>query len=689
MKKKAIVILLVLSMLFSFTSCSKNDKKGTDKETVNEVTEGAAKKDTEKKEATEEKVKATGKYDTLVIGTQTFNGVFDQMFSSSAYDNQATDPIFTGISRLDKDGKLVDYAGHVEAKEQTAQDGHTQVLYTVSIKKDMKFSDGEPVTIDDVIFEYYVFADPTYDGSSTFSTLDIVGMKEYYYDTPNYSQKIADIAKEAETKYSQKNISEEDFKAYLRESKLAGWWQGIDSYDWVGYLKGEGYDPAGIEKDEKKLFEMLVDCEYTKYASGYDPQSYYQNKLEKQFITGNLEDGIDVPEISGIKKIDDYTCTVLFNSINIIGDRQVAYWPIMPKHYYGEGFKKGDLSAVKAKNGAPLGAGPYKFVSYKDNIVTLEVNPLYFGDTAKIPKIKFQVVDEADKVDALIKGQIDITDPTSSKDVIDQIDSAGMAYSLVDNPGYGYIGISAEKVPDVNVRKGLMHLMNRYPAVEAYYGELAEVIQRPMTPTVAEYPKDAKEVYGYDPAKALEYFTKAGYAKDSKGNLSKNGGKLVITVGIGGGGKMDHPSAPILTQMANDMKKMGAELVIQDLEFSTLVNMRDSGELDMWVLAWGNATDCDLTQLFGSKGNDNDVKLNSPELDKLLQETLKTVDFNKRCELVAKELDLIMDAAVYMPVYQRKNMEIYNTTTVKMDTLPKETTTYWNYARTIEYLEMQ
>ena len=56
---------------------------------------------------------------------------------------------------------------------------------------------------------------------------------------------------------------------------------------------------------------------------------------------------------------------------------------------------------------------------------------------------------------------------------------------------------------------------------------------------------------------------------------------------------------------------------------------------------------------------------------------------------VEKELDMIMDAAVYMPVYQRKNMEIYNETTLNTDTLPEQTTTYYNYTAEYETLEMR
>ncbi len=683
MKKRALAILLMLCMVFSLVGCGSKENKNNDPKTEDSDT------GSDTAGETPDKVVASGQYDTLVIGTQTFNGVFSPLFSSNAYDVQAYELVFSSISKLDVNGVLVDDAGHVEATEQTAEDGHTQVLYTVSIKEGMKFSDGTPVTIDDVLFMYYVYADPTYDGSSTFSTLDIVGLKDYYYDTPDYSAKIAEIAKTAQEKYALDVISEEDYKNFLRESKLAGWYEGVDSYDWIGYLQGEGYDTAGLENDETKLFEALVTCEYEKYATGYDPQSWYQAKMESEYITGNLEDGIDVPEISGIKKVNDYTCTILFDSINIYGDREVAQQAIIPKHYYGETFKKGDLSGVKAKNGSPLGGGPYKFVSYQDNVVTLEANTLYWDEIVKIPKIKFQVVSEADKVDSIIGDQIDITDPSASQDVIDAISGNGDAYSLVDNPGYGYIAINSENIPDLNVRKGLMHLMNRKPAVDAYYGELAQVIERPMTPTVAEYPKDAKEVYGYNPEKALEYFTAAGYAKDASGKLVKDGKQLKVVVGIGGDGKMNHPSAPILTQMVNDMADLGAELVIQDLDFSTLMNMKDSGELDMWVAAWGNSTTCDLTQLFGSKGNDNDVKLYSKEIDELQAQILKTVDFDERAALVAKELDLIMDAAVYMPVYQRKNMEIYNASTIKTETLPELTTTYWNYAKEISTLEMQ
>ena len=433
------------------------------------------------------------------------------------------------------------------------------------------------------------------------------------------------------------------------------------------------------------MLEAVAKVEYEKYKANYDAVSYFK----KQIAKGNLEDGIDVTEISGIKKIDDLTCTVLMDSVDIIGDINLANQNILSKAYYGKDFKKGDLSSLKALTSAPMGNGPYVFESYDNNIVTLKANENFFKGTPKIPNLKFQVVNTEDKVDKVINGELDITDPSASLEIVQNVkDNPDKAsYSLVDNAGYGYIAINAKTVPDVNVRKGLMHLMNRKPAVSSYYGELAQVIERPMVPTLPEYPSDAKEYYGYDVAKAKEYFEKAGYTlKDGK-LVDKKGNPLVINAGIGDA--KNHPSTPILTQMKNDLEAMGGDLVVNDLQFNVLSDKVESGALDMWVMAWSNSKDCDLTQIFSSKGGSNRHCYYNDKLDGIIAKVKQTLDLEERRKLVAEELDIIMDAAVYMPVYQRKNMEIYNAATINLDTLPKEVTPYWSYPQEIETVEMQ
>ena len=687
MKKKVISVLLVSAMVASMAAgCGNNANNVSSTESGSTSTDNGA--------------VSTSTYDTLVIGTQSLDGVFSPFFYTSAYDSQvAIDPVFASVCTLNPNGELVDNAGHCEIEEVTAEDGSTKYVYTISIQEGMVFSDGEPVTIDDLIFSYYVYADPTYDGMSTFGTLDIEGL-EAYKNSAAPLWKVLMNAGSDNTDFT--NWDEDTQKAFF-ETDLptagAAFAQEIVDYcvaagaaagpeDVATAATAWGFETAADATAEDFFFVMVE-------AYGGDLLSLSNTESAGSSLFDLLDakyaeavELSDVDTISGIVRVDDYTCTVTFNSANISADKQVAWLPLVPEHYYGETFTKGDLSGVKAKNSAPLGSGAYIFESYENNIVTLKANENYFKGCPKIPNLKFQVIDENTKVDLVLNGEIDITDPSASLEIVAQLDeNADIAsYSLVDNPGYGYIGINAENVPDLNVRKGLMCLMNREPAVQSYYGELGEVIERPMTPTLAEYPRDAKAYYTYDPAKALEYFEAAGYTQKDGKLVNADGEQLVINAGIGDASS--HPSTPILTQMANDMAAMGAELVVNDLEFSVLSTKVQAGELDMWVMAWGNATDCDLTQMFGSEGGSNYQHYYDPKIDAIQAEILQTVDFDKRCELVAEELDMIMDAAVYMPVYQRKNMEIYNNTTLNTATLPEETTTYYNYASQYEKLEM-
>ncbi len=59
------------------------------------------------------------------------------------------------------------------------QNDDGSVYYDVTIRDDLTFSDGTPITIDDVIFSMYVYCDPTYDGSAILYSQPILGLEEY------------------------------------------------------------------------------------------------------------------------------------------------------------------------------------------------------------------------------------------------------------------------------------------------------------------------------------------------------------------------------------------------------------------------------------------------------------------------------------------------------------------------------
>ena len=175
---------------------------------------------------------------TLVIAVPaTFEEKWNPFLAESAYDQDVLDQIFVSPIRINKDNEVIPWGGNITTTENA--DG--TVTYTVTVKPGMKFSDGEEVTIDDYLYSVYVCSDPSYTGPSALIIEDIVGIKEYYYDDPNYSEVISGFAKTAAEKYSLDTISKEDYMTYLLETNLEGWWAGLDSYTWGSYAEGEGF----------------------------------------------------------------------------------------------------------------------------------------------------------------------------------------------------------------------------------------------------------------------------------------------------------------------------------------------------------------------------------------------------------------------------------------------------------------
>lgn len=671
--KRTLALLLALGMMLALAACKPTDPTADPSTTTPDTTAPV----TSPADEVSDKV--------LVIGIEaTFEEKWNPFLVESAYDHQVVDQIFAPIAQLNDRNELVDYAGHIETEVQ--DDG--QVLYTVTIQPGMKFSDGTPVTIDDYIYSFYVCADPSYTGPHSLIGGDNVvsGVLEYYYDDVNYAVTIDGY--KAQAAEFAANITLEQFIEYAVATNIDGWWAGDPAGDigdgrtWSEYAIEEGYEDklAAIDATSADaMLALIAEIEYDNYLQYYDVETWYFNVIKAGYVEGSTEDGIDVPEISGIKKIDELTCTILYTGIDIYADRGLAHanglGNLVPKHYYGE-FTKGDVSAI-VSNMVPMGSGAYIWGGFSDNIATATANPNFFLGTPKIGTVRWQYIPQEDIIPSLASGAIDIANPTGSQENVAELNEQGIAYHLTENAGYGYLGFNHNNL-SLNVRKGIAHLLNRKPAVEGYYGtEIAKVIERPMTTTLAEYPDDATEYYGYDPAKALEYFMADGYTQNAAGKLvNAQGEQLVVNAYVGGSGKGQHPAYAMLVQAVQDLNAMGGEFQLQDVEFGVLQGAMNDGTADMFCLAWSSVYDCDKSTQFRSTGGQNRFNYADPKMDAILDKIVQTIDLDERRVLVAEMLDMAMDAVIEFPLYQRNNILAYNDKTLDMDTIPQATSSF-------------
>ena len=129
----------------------------------------------------------------LVVGYSPFNSKFSPFFAETAYDREAELMTQTTLLNSDRVGAIIykgiegetinyngtDYTYYGPADCEVTENEDGTVYYDFTLRDDIVFSDGEPMTIDDVIFNMYVLCDPTYDGSATLFSQPIEGLEEY------------------------------------------------------------------------------------------------------------------------------------------------------------------------------------------------------------------------------------------------------------------------------------------------------------------------------------------------------------------------------------------------------------------------------------------------------------------------------------------------------------------------------
>lgn len=478
--------------------------------------------------------------------------------------------------------------------------------------------------------------------------------------------------------------------------------------------------------------------------------------IKEQFVRiegpKDPEAGGAITSIAGIKKTGPYSMTVETTEFDATTIYSLAV-TIAPMHYYGDsdlykytedkfGFPKGDLSLISAKTTTPMGAGAYKFVKYEGGIVYFERNPYYFLGCPKITNIRFKETTSILKVSGVVGGDLDVTDPSISNTVVDQIKDANggelsgdtIETSLVDFLGYGYIGINSKNVnvggqqgseASKNYRKGLATLLAVYRdvVVNSYYGDKAVVIQYPISNTswAAPVPSDTgyktafsvnvdgSQIYTtsmtqdqkYAVAKetAIGYLKAAGFTFDEaigKFTAAPAGAKLSLTMDIPGGGSGDHPSFAIFTYFEAVMEELGFDVSIIDYANTTAFwNKLEANNCEIWAAAWGASLDPDMYQVYHSSngiglgGTDsNHYNIADTSLDTKIMEARASADNAYRKAIYKECLEIVMEWAVEIPTYQRKECIIFSPERVNMDTVTPNITPFWGWMKGVEDLEM-
>ena len=500
----------------------------------------------------------------MVFASDEFNAKFSPFFAETVSDTMVSDLVNVSLLNLDRTGSIITKGIEGEKKEYNGKEytyhgisdldikenSDGTVFYDFKLKDGLKFSDGEPFTIDDVIFTMYVLADPTYDGNVTFFTLPIQGMDEYRNGVDTLFNLILK-AGEGNTDFSK--WTEEQQKTFWTDYKKAvdAFVKEITDLCVKNGLNKEGdsiaacaanYGYEGLKDDATAMdfFNAMLakyDGSVSKMSASESAGTQFSALMPSynDYQVG-VETGESAPNITGIQKTGKDSLRIVATKVDAQMIYQLAF-TVGALHYYGDkakfdydknqfGFPKGDLSSMREKISKPLGAGAYAFDKYENGVVSLKANDSYYDGAPKVKNLNLKYVAENDKLNSILAGTTDIATPSFTTEVADAIKKANSNGELsgdkiyttaVDALGYGYIGINSHNVcvnkepgseQSKDLRRAFATIFSVYRdlAISSYYGDRASVINYPITNTSWAAPQPTDD--GYEIA----------FSKDADGN---------------------------------------------------------------------------------------------------------------------------------------------------------------------------
>lgn len=215
-------------------------------------------------------------------------------------------------------------------------------VYRITLKTGIKFQDGTPVTIDDVMFNLKLLASKDYEGPFAINDIGIYGMEEYYTQIPPELKDTADAAikvgikKDGTFKKNEELISQENQEKFWGCADAAGTAFAADIIEYVNtrYNKdayvnaflSTGLTYKTVSKDENlrtayamaffgyvhdynyktKILKDNFDAKHDLNTETLDALAFWKLILKYYGYNFDFEDGINHEVVSADKSFEDY-----------------------------------------------------------------------------------------------------------------------------------------------------------------------------------------------------------------------------------------------------------------------------------------------------------------------------------------------------------------------------------------------
>jgi peptide/nickel transport system substrate-binding protein len=366
--------------------------------------------------------------------------------------------------------------------------------------------------------------------------------------------------------------------------------------------------------------------------------------------------------VAKVEKVDPLTVKITTKGPSPVLLANLSMVPIMSKKAASGPAPEGKTTVELNRGDGLVGTGPYKFVSWKRGAeIVLERNPYYWGKKPAWDKVVYRpITNSAARVAALLAGDVDVIEDPPTDDLprlqkdkklyIQETPSVRVIYVALNQSKEVPPGMSGtdgkNPLADKRVREALSLAIDRKAIVARIMGGVAQPAANLLAYPAFGASKKYSTVPAVNVAKAKELLAAAGYAKG-------------FTISLGSPAGRYTNDQRIAQTVASLWARIGVKANVETMAPPVFFKKRDSYSFSTYLAGWAASSGemlNPLTALVVTKdpklglGTTNWSHYSNPALDKLVLDASKTLDDNKRSEMLQQAGNMAMEDYAILPL---------------------------------------
>ncbi len=516
-------------------------------------------------------------------------------------------------------------------------------VWTIKLKKDVKFHDGSDLTAEDVLQSYQIAqsANCRYNPSICLS-----GILDSVVAVDDYTVKFTLVAPNATmaTVYlpailiENKIAVDAAYDRYLAEVKAVTAAEVQAALDKLAAEEATPTGPAGEDGKPTPNYEQFV-AEFEGLVTKAG-----QDLPDKAVYTSQDDAGKDVFDVAGYVGDLKGRLQAILNALTGTAriDALAAAYPYL------------DIQM----NPAGLGSGPFKFVSFKTGeSLQLEAFADYHRGAPQVSKINMPIIkDDIAGGQALVAGQVDWKYSLEGTTYNQIKGDANLQF--IEYPDFGFFTLYFNLHPgtgspwlDQKVRQATAYCFDKPATTEAATDGQGVAIYSEIPPASWAYPSQGLETYPFNVDKGKTLLEEAGWTVGADGIREKAGVDLASVTAVRAG----RPNRSKWMQLMSDQVRdnCGIDITYKEVDFGALLNMLDvyphvnaadpAKGIPFYTYfgGFGTGLDPDPFSLYHSKNCStaenpetfNYICYSNPKADELIDKGLATFDQAERAKI--------------------------------------------------------